>query len=54
MIAAQFIMANHRFFRLNAMQSTHPIVNISAYKFVTLDDTAEMRPRFQNNARISG
>ncbi len=28
------------------MQSTHPIVNISAYKFVTLDDTAEMRARF--------
>ena len=28
------------------MLSTHPIVNISAYKFVTLDDTAEMRPRF--------
>ncbi len=28
------------------MQSTHPIVNISAYKFVTLEDTAEMRARF--------
>ncbi len=28
------------------MQSTHPIVNISAYKFVTLDDTADMRARF--------
>ncbi len=28
------------------MQSTPPIVNISAYKFVTLDDTADMRPRF--------
>ena len=28
------------------MQSTHPIVNISAYKFVTLEDTADMRARF--------
>ena len=32
------------------MQSTPPtapIVNISAYKFVTFDDTVEQRPRFQ-------
>lgn len=29
------------------MQATHPIVNISAYKFVTFDDTVEQRPRFQ-------
>ncbi len=28
------------------MQSMPPIINISAYKFVTLDDTADMRPRF--------
>ena len=28
------------------MLSTHPIVNISAYKFVTLEDTADMRARF--------
>ncbi len=36
------------------MQSTHPIVNISAYKFVTLDDTAEMRPRFQQKCTDLG
>ncbi len=30
------------------MQSSAlPIVNISAYKFITFDDTAEQRPRFQ-------
>ena len=29
------------------MQPTEPIVNISAYKFVTLDDIADLRPRFQ-------
>jgi UPF0176 protein len=29
------------------MQPAHPIVNISAYKFVTLDNIAELRPRFQ-------
>lgn len=29
------------------MATTLPIVNISAYKFITLDDTADMRPRFQ-------
>lgn len=28
------------------MQSAPPIVNISTYKFITLDDTAELRPRF--------
>lgn len=28
------------------MQPTEPIVNISAYKFVTLDDIADLRPRF--------
>ena len=27
--------------------ATHPIVNISAYKFVTFNDTVEQRPRFQ-------
>ena len=27
------------------MQSTHPIVNISTYKFITLDDIPELRPR---------
>lgn len=27
------------------MQSAAPIVNISTYKFITLDDTAELRPR---------
>jgi len=29
------------------MQPIEPIVNISAYKFVTLDDIANLRPRFQ-------
>ncbi len=29
------------------MQPPQPIVNISAYKFVTLDDIADLRPRFQ-------
>ena len=29
------------------MQPSQPIVNISAYKFVTLDDIADLRPRFQ-------
>lgn len=28
------------------MQPVDPIVNISAYKFITLDDIAELRPRF--------
>jgi UPF0176 protein len=28
------------------MQPSQPIVNISAYKFVTLDDTGDLRPRF--------
>ena len=28
------------------MQPADPIVNISAYKFITLDDIAELRPRF--------
>ncbi len=36
------------------MQSTQPIVNISAYKFVTLDDTADMRPRFQQKCTDLG
>ncbi|MFM7524517.1 MAG: sulfurtransferase, partial [Betaproteobacteria bacterium] len=29
------------------MQPSQSIVNISAYKFVTLDDIADLRPRFQ-------
>ncbi|MCX7215899.1 MAG: sulfurtransferase [Burkholderiales bacterium] len=29
------------------MQPSQPIVNISAYKFVTLDDIDDLRPRFQ-------
>jgi UPF0176 protein len=29
------------------MQPTEPIVNISAYKFVTLNDIADLRPHFQ-------
>ena len=29
------------------MQSATPIVNIAAYKFITFDDTAAQRPRFQ-------
>ena len=29
------------------MQATHPVVNISAYKFITFSDTVEQRPRFQ-------
>ena len=28
------------------MQSSQATVNISAYKFVTLDDTTDLRPRF--------
>ena len=28
------------------MQPERPIVNISAYKFVTLDNAADLRPRF--------
>ncbi|MFM7658762.1 MAG: sulfurtransferase, partial [Burkholderiaceae bacterium] len=28
------------------MQPADPIVNISAYKFITLDDIVELRPRF--------
>jgi len=31
---------------MTAMQPADPIVNISAYKFITLDDIAELRPRF--------
>jgi len=31
---------------MTAMQPADPIVNISAYKFITLDDFAELRPRF--------
>lgn len=33
-------------FRVLVMQSAQPIVNISTYKFITLDDIAELRPRF--------
>ncbi len=29
----------------HVMQATHPIVNISTYKFITLDDIPELRPR---------
>jgi UPF0176 protein len=29
------------------MQSSHPYVNIAAYKFITFDDTAEKRPEFR-------
>jgi UPF0176 protein len=34
------------FIRVLVMQSTQPIVNTSTYKFITLDDTVELRPRF--------
>ena len=40
-----------------AMQSTHPtapVVNISAYKFITFDDTVEQRPRFQQKCQDLG
>ena len=40
-----------RFSAVIAMQSTHPIVNISAYKFITFDDTVEQRPRFQQKCQ---
>lgn len=36
------------------MQPAHPIVNISAYKFVTLDNIAELRPRFQQRCMELG
>ena len=36
------------------MQPTHPIVNISAYKFVTLDDIVELRPQFRERCLSLG
>ena len=36
------------------MQPAHLIVNISAYKFVTLDNIAELRPRFQQRCMELG
>ena len=33
--------------QVNAMQAATPYVNIAAYKFVTFDNTEEMRPQYQ-------
>ena len=41
-------------FAVIAMQSTPPIVNISAYKFITFDDTVEQRPRFLKRCQDLG
>lgn len=52
--AKLIMMASESILPSFAMQSTPPIVNISAYKFVTLADTAEMRPRFQEKCMALG